>query len=109
MSNNTENENPSFFIAEVTIHDVDGFASYAQQFEATLADFGGRLLSFGAPIVPIEGLQENGARAAVVVFPTAQAGKDWFASPTYRKIAPIREKSASTRAFSVAGLPGSHK
>jgi uncharacterized protein (DUF1330 family) len=109
MPNKTENENPSFFVAEVTIHDPDGFKAYAEQFETTLAEFGGRLLSFGAPIVPIEGLTETTARAAIVVFPNSKAGKDWFASPTYRKIAPLRENSASTRAFSVAGLPNSHE
>ncbi|MEI9999438.1 MAG: hypothetical protein WDO13_09855 [Verrucomicrobiota bacterium] len=37
----------------------------------------------------------------------AQARRDWFASPAYRKIAPLRQKSAHTRAFSVEGLPGS--
>jgi uncharacterized protein (DUF1330 family) len=40
-----------------------------------------------------------------VVFPSAQAAGEWFASPIYRKIAPIREKSAHTRAFSVEGFP----
>ncbi len=109
MTNQSDNENPSFFVAEVVIHDLDGFKAYAEKFESTLAEFDGRLLSFGAPIVPIEGLAENSARAAIVVFPSAKAGKDWFASPTYRKIAPFREKSASTRAFSVDGLPNSHK
>jgi uncharacterized protein (DUF1330 family) len=109
MSSNSENENPSFFVAEVVIHDPDGFKAYAEQFENRLSEFGGRLLSFGASINPVEGHEDNGARAAIVVFPTAKAGEDWFASPTYRKIAPIREKSASTRAFSVAGLPNAGK
>ncbi len=96
---------PAYFVAEVEIHDLTGFKSYAEQFEGTLAPFGGKLLSFGESIVPIEGIEKTTARAAIVVFPTAQAGRDWFASPTYRRIAPIRQKSAHTRAFSVEGLP----
>ena len=98
---------PAYFIAEVDIHDLAGFQSYAQQFAGTLEAFGGKLLSFGESIVPMEGIEKTSARAAIVVFPSAQAGLDWFASPTYRKIAPIRQKSAHTRAFSVEGLPAS--
>ncbi len=101
----SKNANPSYFVAEVNIHDPEGFQPYAEQFESTLTEFGGRLLSFGAPIVPVEGIKDDGARAAIVVFPNAEAGKNWFASTTYKKIAPIRHKSASTRAFSVEGLP----
>ena len=96
---------PAYFIAQVEIHDPAGFMPYAEQFAGTLAPFGGKLLSFGEPIVPVEGIETTTARAAIVVFPSAQAARDWFASPVYRKIAPIRQKSAQTRAFSVEGLP----
>jgi uncharacterized protein (DUF1330 family) len=98
---------PAYFIAEVDIHDFTGFKSYAEQFAGTLEPFGGKLLSFGESIVPIEGIEKTSASAAIVVFPSAQAARDWFASPTYRKIAPIRQKSAHTRAFSVEGFPAS--
>jgi uncharacterized protein (DUF1330 family) len=96
---------PAYFVAEVEIHDLAGFKSYAEQFAGTLVPFGGKLLSFGESIVPVEGIETTTARAAIAVFPSAQAGRDWFASPAYRKIAPIRQKSAHTRAFSVEGLP----
>ena len=96
---------PAYFVAEVEIHDPAGFKPYAEQFATTLVPFGGRLVSFGASIVPLEGIQATTARAAIVVFPSMRAGHDWFSSGVYRKIAPIRQKSASTRAFAVEGLP----
>jgi uncharacterized protein (DUF1330 family) len=96
---------PAYFVAEVEIHDPAGFKPYADQFQATLVPFGGRLVSFGAAIVPFEGIEATTARAAIVVFASVQAGHDWFASPAYREIAPIRQKSARTRAFYVEGLP----
>jgi uncharacterized protein (DUF1330 family) len=96
---------PAYFVAEVEIHDPAGFMPYAERFQATLVPFGGRLVSFGASIVPFEGIEATTARAAIVVFPSVQAGHDWFASPSYREIAPIRQKSARTRAFYVEGLP----
>jgi uncharacterized protein (DUF1330 family) len=95
---------PAYFVAEVEIHDPAGFQPYAEGFPATLAPFGGRLVSFGAPIVPMEGMEGSTARAAIVVFPNIRAAEEWFASPTYRQIAPLRHKSARTRAFYVAGL-----
>jgi uncharacterized protein (DUF1330 family) len=94
-----------YFVALVEIHDPLGFQSYHEQFEATLAPFGGRLLSFGATIVPLEGMEGMTARAAIVVFPSLQAGQDWFQSPAYRKIAPLRQRSARTQGFFVEGLP----
>jgi uncharacterized protein (DUF1330 family) len=96
---------PGYFVAEVEIHDPAGFQSYAERFQATLVPFGGRLVSFGASIIPLEGIKATTARAAIVVFPSLQAGQDWFASPTYQAIAPFRQTSARTRAFFVEGLP----
>ena len=96
---------PAYFVALVEIHDPAGFQFYHDQFEATLTPFGGRLVSFGATIVPLEGMDGSAARAAIVVFPSLQAGEGWFESPAYRRIAPLRQRSARTRGFFVEGLP----
>lgn len=96
---------PAYFVALVEIHDPAGFQSYHEQFEATLAPFGGRLVSFGAAIVPLEGMDGLTARAAIVVFPSLQLGRDWFESPACQRIAPLRQRSARTRGFFVEGLP----
>jgi uncharacterized protein (DUF1330 family) len=96
---------PAYFVALVEIHNPAGFQAYHEQFEATLAPFGGRLVSFGATIVPLEGMGGSTARAAIVVFPSLRAGREWFESPAYRRIAPLRQRSAKTRGFFVEGLP----
>jgi uncharacterized protein (DUF1330 family) len=96
---------PAYFVALVEVHDPTGFQSYHEQFEATLSPFGGRVVSFGATIVPLEGMEGSTARAAIVVFPSLQGGQDWFESPIYQKIAPLRQRSARTRGFFVEGLP----
>jgi uncharacterized protein (DUF1330 family) len=96
---------PAYFVAEVEIHDPAGFKPYADRFQATLVPFGGRLVSFGEANSPLEGIEATTARAAIVVFPNVKAGHDWFASPSYREIVPIRQRSARTRAFYVEGLP----
>ena len=96
---------PAYFVALVEIHNPAEFQLYHEQFEATLAPYEGRLVSFGAAIVPLEGMEGSTARAAIVVFPSLRAGRDWFESPAYRKIAPLRQRSAQTRGFFVEGLP----
>jgi uncharacterized protein (DUF1330 family) len=96
---------PAYFVALVEIHDPVGFQSYHEQFEATLAPFGGRMVSFGSTIVPLEGMEGETARAAIVVFPSLQTGRDWFESPAYQRIAPLRQRAARTRGFFVEGLP----
>jgi uncharacterized protein (DUF1330 family) len=96
---------PAYFVALAEIHDPAGFQSYHEQFEATLAPFAGRLVSFGATIVSLEGMDGSTARAAIVVFPSLQAGRDRFESPAYQRIAPLRRQSARTRGFFVEGLP----
>jgi len=96
---------PAYFVALVEIHHPAGFQSYHEQFEATLVPFGGRLVSFGATIVPLEGMDGSTARAAIVVFPSLQAGRDWFESPAYQRIAPLRQQSARNQGFFVEGLP----
>jgi uncharacterized protein (DUF1330 family) len=96
---------PAYFVALVEIHDPVGFRAYHEQLEATLVPFGGRLVSFGATIVPLEGMDGSTARAAIVLFPSLQMGRDWFESPAYQKIAPLRQRSARTKGFFVEGLP----
>src|SRR5262245_20737805 len=95
---------PAYFVALVEIHDPAGLQSYHEHFEATLAPFGGRLVSFGATIVPLEGMDGSTASAAIVVFPSLRAGRDWFESPAYRRIASLRQRSARTGGFFVEGL-----
>ena len=96
---------PAYFVALVEVHNSVAFQSYHEQFESTLVPFGGRLLSFGATIVPLEGMDGSTARAAIVAFPSLQIGRDWFESAAYQKIAPLRQRSARTRGFFVEGLP----
>ena len=38
-------------------------------------------------------------------FPSLQAGRDWFGSPAYQQIAPLRQRSSRPRGFFVEGLP----
>jgi uncharacterized protein (DUF1330 family) len=94
---------PAYFIVEIEVHDAVTFASYFRQVEATFQPFGGRIVRFGATLVPAEGIESVGARIGIVAFPTLKAGEDWFASPAYRKIVPLRHQSAKARAFFVEG------
>jgi D-arabinose 1-dehydrogenase-like Zn-dependent alcohol dehydrogenase/uncharacterized protein (DUF1330 family) len=89
---------PAYFVAEVEIHDPAGFKSYADQFASTLAPFGGRLVSFGAPIIPLEGIETTKARAAIVVFPASRRVATGSPRPRIGRLRPSG-KSRPTRAL----------
>ena len=94
---------PAYFIVEVEIHDAATFGLYFEQAEVTFRPFGGRVVRFGATLVPAEGIEAESARIAIVSFPSLKAGREWFASPAYRKIVPLRHRSAKTRAYFIEG------
>ena len=94
---------PAYFIVEVEIYDAATFGLYFERAEATFRPFGGRVVRFGATLLPAEGIQSENARVGIVAFPSLKAGQDWFQSPAYRKIIPLRHRSAKTRAYFIEG------
>ena len=61
---------------------------YLQRIDATLEPFGGRFLVHGGPYDKIEGAWTGDA--IVIEFPDRQHARDWYASPAYRAILPLR-------------------
>src|SRR5215831_2027001 len=104
---------PAYFVALVEIHDPAEFQPYHEQFQATLAPFGGRLVSFGAAIVPLEGMDGSTTRAAIVVFPSpggtglvriSRLSKNSTAPPTIRTVPGLlRRRTPRAEAMKQAG------
>jgi uncharacterized protein (DUF1330 family) len=96
---------PAYVIAEQTITDPDTFKQFAEAFRAPLKAFDGRSLAaggktasiFGAPPLP---------RVAVIAFPSMDAAQKFYASPAYKEIQPLRDRSVSadSRTFIVEGV-----
>lgn len=79
---------------------------YLKGIDATLAPFGGKFKVHGGPVELLEG-QFHGD-LIVIEFPNLEAAREWYASPAYQAILPLRTAHASGAIFLVAGVPDDH-
>ena len=81
-----------YMIVQLDITDSDTFDDYGAPVGETVEKYGGRLLVRAQPEI-IEG---EWPYPVVVVseFPSLEKLKDWYDSPEYSEIKPIRQRSA---------------
>lgn len=94
---------PGYLFAEVEVTDPATFQKYAQQVAATVTAFGGHYLVRGGKITALEG--EPPKAFTVIAFDSAQKVKDWYDSPAYVAIKPLRTSSTKSRLFIDEGVP----
>jgi uncharacterized protein (DUF1330 family) len=92
----------AFYIAEFVVTDREGMKPYSAQVESTFAPFSGRYIVRGGKI---NGLEGDGPKGGMVVieFDSREQAQAWYDSPAYRKLRPIRQKSAVSRVYIVDG------
>lgn len=100
---------PSYAIAQLrdVVMGAD-IVAYLQAIDATLARFGGRFLIHGGPLARVEGSWPPGD-LIVIAFPDRGALDGWYGSPAYRRILPLRLKSAEGDVIFVDGVMEPHK
>lgn len=92
------------------LNDVDfgeAIIEYLEKIDATLAPYGGRFLVHGGKLTPAEG--EWTGDIVIIEFPDAQAAEDWYASPAYQEILPLRTEHSSSIAALVEGVPEGYR
>ncbi len=80
---------------------------YLQRIDATLAPFGGRFLVHGADPAELEG--EVPGAPIVIEFPSTAQARDWYDSPAYREILPLRTRNSRSIAYLVDGVDPDHR
>jgi uncharacterized protein (DUF1330 family) len=91
-----------YFIGEVLdVTNQADFSTYAAGATETVAKYGGRYLVRGGKTETLEG--EPPGRIIVLAFDSVEAVREWYTSPEYSAIKPIRQRSSSGRAFIVEG------
>ena len=94
-----------YFFAEIDVADPEEYKKYLAGVPATIAQYGGRYVVRGGNGVALDG--PGPKRIVVVAFDSVAAAQRWFNSPEYSALKPIRERSATSRAFIVEGVPPS--
>ena len=68
--------------------DHDDVLTYIEKIQKTMQPYGGRFLVHGSAVEVVEGAWPGAL--VVLSFPDMDSAHDWYASPAYRKILPLR-------------------
>ena len=93
----------AYVIADIEVVDSAGFADYQKQVPATIAAYGGRYHVRGGASEVLEG-NWSPRRCVVLEFPDMARLKAWYASPAYRPLLAIRERTTRSNLVIVEGV-----
>lgn len=94
---------PGFVLVDVEVHDPEDYKEYRGRALATVTQYGGRYLVRGGAVTHVEpGWDLH--RFVVLQFPSVAAAQQWYDSPEYQAILPIRLRSTRSRMAIVEGL-----
>jgi uncharacterized protein (DUF1330 family) len=94
---------PGYVIAEVEVTDPTTMQKYGEKVPETLAPFNHHYLVRGHNIQALEGEPPKGG-IVIIAFDSAQKAREWWDSPAYDAIKPIRHSAAKSRIFIVEGI-----
>ncbi len=84
----------TYAVFDVDWHDQNKAKEYREKFGPALEKFGGKTLCAGPPQV-IEGSWKP-TRVVILEFPSAEAFRNWYASPEYAPVLKLRLEGATT-------------
>jgi uncharacterized protein (DUF1330 family) len=90
-------------VYERQIHDPKMFEEYRKQVMATLEAYGAKFLVRGGKFTALEG-EMPFERIAMLEFPSRKAAEDWYNSPAYQKILPLRLNAMEAQFIVVDGV-----
>jgi uncharacterized protein (DUF1330 family) len=86
-----------YMIIDSKIKDAEKYNQYIKQVSPIVAKYGGRYHVRGGEIRSLGTWKPE--RIIIIEFPTESHIQNWFTSPEYKKIAPLREQGAETQAI----------
>jgi uncharacterized protein (DUF1330 family) len=94
---------PGYVIAEAEITNPAALQDYGKKIRDTLAPFNHRFVVSTSSIQALEGDPPKD-RFVIIEFDSAQKAREWYDSPAYAAIRPIRQSAAKSRVFIVEGI-----
>lgn len=92
------------------LRDVDvneQIVSYIERIDETLAPYGGHFLVHGGELTPAEGTWDGDV--IIIEFPDRTAAQEWYSSPAYQAILPLRTENSNGIAALVQGVPDGYR
>jgi uncharacterized protein (DUF1330 family) len=94
---------PAYLIANIEVTDPAGYEQYKARAPTTIAAYGGRYLTRGGASAVLEGnWQPN--RLVILEFPDMARLRAWYASPEYRPLIEIRQRTSNSSFTATEGL-----
>jgi uncharacterized protein (DUF1330 family) len=93
---------PGYVIAEIDVTDPATLPKYAEKVPETLAPFNHHYVVLGGKTQALEGAPPK--TIVVIAFDSAEKAREWYDSPAYAAIKPIRQSSAKSRIFIAEGV-----
>ena len=93
----------AFIVAQLKVHDQAMFQRYRDAVTPLVDRFGGRYRVRGGELEVLEG-DWPFPRLTIIEFQSRNAARLFFDSPEYRKIQPLREKSADGTVVIAEGM-----
>lgn len=94
---------PGYVIAEVEITDPTTLQKYGEKAPQIVASFNGHYVVRGGDVQALEGEPPKGG-IVIIAFDSAEKAREWYDSPAYQAIKPIRQSAAKSRIFIVEGV-----
>jgi uncharacterized protein (DUF1330 family) len=94
---------PGYVVAEVEVTDPVAIKKYGEKVPETLAPFNHHYVVRSSKIQSLEGEAPKGG-IVVIAFDSVEKAREWYDSPAYVAIRPIRQSAAKSRIFIVEGL-----
>lgn len=94
---------PAYVIAEVEVTDPVLMQKYGDKVPETLAPFDHHYVVRSARVQPLEGEPPRGG-IVIIAFDSLEKAREWYDSPAYAAIRPIRQSAAKSRIFIVEGI-----
>lgn len=82
-------------------------AEYLERIEATMVLYGGRFLVHGGQLVGLEGTWDGDI--VLLEFPDLASAQEWYKSPDYQAILPLRTERSTSMVALVDGVPDGHR
>jgi len=92
----------TYFLADIEVKDEKMYTVYTDKAPEIIKKYGGIYLIKGGEATTVSG-NWNPKRVILIEFPSREALDECFNSAEYREIAPLREKSTTSKAIIVEG------
>jgi uncharacterized protein (DUF1330 family) len=93
---------PAYVIADIDVHDAEGYRQYVALVPGTVEPFGGRFIVRGGEHETLEGGWRP-RRLVVIEFPSADHARRWYASEAYVAAMAIRRRCSTGSLVLVEG------